>query len=535
MTDKREKMRLLGLAFAGADLVFEIDDAGVITFVLGAVEQITGKSDADLVGQGWGKLFASSEEPTLRAALEALPPGKRNGPVRMALASGEGRRLQRFADLSLFRLPQNPPRVSCSLSIGGAGHGRPARDARGLVPANDFNAVAEASINQGELGPLDLIELKGLARVLSQLDPSAAGDLQQRLSSLLRLASRDGVGAVEVADEKFAMLGQSAVSLEELGDRLAAAAGPGVSSEHARLDFSTGEPQTALKAMRFALDRFLTAGPTVVAQGFAAVMSDTVRQVTEFRRTLDERSFKLVYQPIVAIGSDRLHHFEALARFDGESSPADSIRLAEELDLIIEFDMAVIDTVCDVLARAAKPVMIAANISAISLLQPAVRAHLQRAAHMGQKIRRGLLLEITETKAFSDLALASRAIGALRDMGFAVCIDDFGAGSASLDYLRHFEVDFVKIDGRFISQLGERRDAAVLRHVVALCADLGVKTIAEGVETKEVAEAARALGVDYGQGWHFGKPTATPEWTSASAASSGPLLARRRGEVEQWG
>jgi EAL domain-containing protein (putative c-di-GMP-specific phosphodiesterase class I) len=197
--------------------------------------------------------------------------------------------------------------------------------------------------------------------------------------------------------------------------------------------------------------------------------------------------------------------------------------------------MAVIDTVCDVLARAAKPVMIAANISAISLLQPAVRAHLQRAAHMGQKIRRGLLLEITETKAFSDLALASRAIGALRDMGFAVCIDDFGAGSASLDYLRHFEVDFVKIDGRFISQLGERRDAAVLRHVVALCADLGVKTIAEGVETKEVAEAARALGVDYGQGWHFGKPTATPEWTSASAASSGPLLARRRGEVEQWG
>lgn len=72
MTDKREKMRLLGLAFAGADLVFEIDDAGVITFVLGAVEQITGKSDADLVGQGWGKLFASSEEPTLRAALEAL-------------------------------------------------------------------------------------------------------------------------------------------------------------------------------------------------------------------------------------------------------------------------------------------------------------------------------------------------------------------------------------------------------------------------------------------------------------------------------
>lgn len=535
MVDKREKMRLLGLAFAGADLVFELDDDGLITFALGATEHITGMTSAELVGSSWTTLFASSEGAALQAALGALPAGRRQGPLRMALASSEGRRLRRMADLSLFRLPQNPPRVSCSLSIGVSRPRTPERNARGFVAANDLTTIAESVFGEGQPARLDLIELKGLAQVLSTLEPSAAGDLQQRLSALLRVASQDGVGAVEVTGDKFALLGSSSVSLEDLSQRLAALAGPGVRPEYARMDIAAGEPQTALKAMRFALDRFLSAGPAVVAQGFAAIMSETVREAAEFRRTLDERAFKLVYQPIVAVGADTLHHFEALARFEGEASPAHSIRLAEELDLIVDFDMAVIDTVCGVLANAAKPLMIAANISAISLLQPGVRAHLQRAAHLGPRIRRGLLLEVTETKAFSDLSLASRAISALRDMGFAVCLDDFGAGSASLDYLRQFEVDFVKIDARYVTGIGARRDAAVLRHVVALCADLGVKTIAEAVETRDIADAVRGLGVDYGQGWHYGKPTESPEWSPVSASLSGPLLAKRRGAVDQWG
>lgn len=534
-SDKREKMQLLGLAFAGADIVFEVDNGGLITFALGATEQMVGKTNAELVGQSWTTLFAASEASTLDAVLDGLPLGRRQGPLRMALASSEGRLLKRMADLSLFRLPQIPPRVSCSLAIGAPRRGDPERDARGFVAANDLTTVAETAVGGGQAARLDLIELKGFAHVLSTLDPTTAGDLQQRLSGLMRVASQDGVGAVEVASGKFAMLGSPAFSLEDLSNRLAALAGPGVQPEYARMDIKPGEPQRGLKAMRFALDRFLSAGPAVVAQGFAAVMAETVREAAAFRRALDARAFKLVYQPIVAVEAGALHHFEALARFDGEASPAHSIRLAEELDLIVDFDMAVIDTVCDVLAKATQPLMIAANISAISLLRPAARAHLQRAAHMGSKIRRGLLLEVTETKAFSDLTLANGAIGALRDMGFAVCLDDFGAGSASLDYLRQFEVDFVKIDGRYVTDSGARRDAVVLKHVVALCADLGVKTIAEAVENREIAEAMRGLGVDYGQGWYYGKPTDTPQWTPASAGASGPLTARRRGAVEQWG
>src|SRR5207244_732229 len=107
-------------------------------------------------------------------------------------------------------------------------------------------------------------------------------------------------------------------------------------------------------------------------------------------------------------------------------------------------------------------------------------------------------------------------------------------GASSLEYLRQLETDVVKFDGRFVKALETRaRDATLLRRLAELCKELGIVTVAEMIETEEVAALAAEMGVELGQGWLFGKPIAKP--VSMTPAAPGPVAARRKGEVESWG
>jgi EAL domain-containing protein (putative c-di-GMP-specific phosphodiesterase class I) len=113
-----------------------------------------------------------------------------------------------------------------------------------------------------------------------------------------------------------------------------------------------------------------------------------------------------------------------------------------------------------------------------------------------------------------------------------VCLDDFGAGHASLDYLRRLEVDFIKFDGRYIRTLtAGSRDEVILKHMVGLCRELGIETIAEMIETQETAKLAEGIGLGLGQGWFFAKPGVELAYPPPSAA----LPVRRKGEVVSWG
>jgi EAL domain-containing protein (putative c-di-GMP-specific phosphodiesterase class I) len=145
--------------------------------------------------------------------------------------------------------------------------------------------------------------------------------------------------------------------------------------------------------------------------------------------------------------------------------------------------------------------------------------------------RRRLIVEVTESVALADIAAANRRLGVLRDAGIKLCIDDFGAGAASFDYLHGLSVDTVKIDGKFVQAL-ERDPKArtVIAHLIEMCTSLKLSTIGEFVETEASADILRSLGVDYAQGWLFGKAEAEPRTV---LAPSSPV--RRRGAVEAWG
>jgi len=532
------RVQFLGLAFAGADLAFEVDRTGVIRFAIGAVEQITGIPEAQFVGRSWDALVTDSDGEVLRTLLESLGPGERHGPMRVGLRSRKAGGLTRFASLSVFRLPQNEGGVSCALSLGAPTvQGEFPQNAVGLLDRAAFDSAAATAVAEaaraGHPVVMSLVELQGLDGSMANLDAAEAEAARRRISAAMRLESYGGVGASEIAPERYAFVRSSATPASRIAERLRAVCGDSVKTVTADLTLNEGAPEQNLKAVRYALNQFMEAGPEVSAAGFSAMLARTARATVRFRTAVTGGGFSLVYQPVIDLARDQPHHFEALARFAGADSPAATIELAEETGMIMDFDLAVAKSVIRVLANEEKIWKIAINLSALSLMEPRCIEALAELTSRNPALRSRLLIEVTETQKLHDLPRASQAISHLRKLGHPICLDDFGAGSASLDYLSRLEVDFVKIDGRYVKNLKERpRDFMIVKHVAALCRDLGVKVIAEMVETEESAALIKTLGIPLGQGWLYGQPSSKPIWPPASGSVA---PARRGGVVERWG
>jgi EAL domain-containing protein (putative c-di-GMP-specific phosphodiesterase class I) len=244
------------------------------------------------------------------------------------------------------------------------------------------------------------------------------------------------------------------------------------------------------------------------------------------------RQFELHWQPIVDLDTRAVHHFEGLTRFGAGNGPAPVIHMAEELGLIESFDLAVLEkAVARLMAPGGRTLTLAVNVSAHSLAGDAYVAALLRMTQLDPALRRRLMIEVTETAALADVEAADRRLATLRAAGVRACIDDFGAGAASFDWLRGLAVDFVKIDGAFVRRLEkDPRTSTLIAHLVALCASLKVEVIGEMIEDETTADQLRDLGVRYGQGWLFGRAEAEPILVRPTRAA-----ARRMGVVEAWG
>jgi len=539
LNDPTPTVRLLGLAFAGADLVFEVTNAGEITFALGAAERLTGFSDVALVGKPWQDLVDNADADLLQALIIGLQPGERQGPLRVTLAPCAPSRPTRFGSLSVFRLAQLGDRISCAMSLGApGGMDQIANQQAAMMAADDFAAAATQMLAEADRAGLalrlDLIEMTGLEASLAQLSPQAADDARKRMAATLRADSYAGLGGAEIAQDRFALVRSATTSKQRLEERLGQAAGVAVNPTTTQLPLTAGSVSQNMRAMRYALDRYLEDGPEAAAKGFTAAVEQTVRETVRFKSILAENAFQLAYQPVVSLHNTCLHHFEALARFEANVSPADTIRLAEELELISEFDMAVVKGVSKALTAGSKDTKIAANISAHSLMLPRFFDDLLAVMTQTPGLRSRMLLEITETRLIDDLDRAGKLISKLRSLGHLVCLDDFGAGAASLDYLRKLDVDFVKIDGRYIQTMrAGSKDAIIVKHVVQLCIELGMQTIAEMIETPTTADLVKSLGVTMGQGWVYAKALPEPIWQPKPPAP--PVRhARRSGTREEW-
>ena len=524
------RKRLLGFAFASADLLVELSPDGCVAMVLGVgpaashgPEVFQGKPLVDRLAPGGGKL--------LNKALSAMRPGARTSAVPLLLTCGDGK--VRRATLRAFMLPELAPNISCSISYEGPIFSTVPDQCPPVLDSAGFLDSARSVLNDPDAGPFSIsfIDIGGLAALGAEGERATA-----RVEATLQSASIAGASAARLTPERYALMRDKDDKRDLVGEvrEVVRNEGLDLAVSGSTTAIPNCPPVNALRAMRFTVEGCLADGGLDNPDAaFNAAMARTLREAEGFQSVVKARAFNLHYQPIVDLKTGAVHHFEALSRFNGDASPINTIHMAEELALIEDFDLAVVEKA---LQRLRKPgsglLKIAINVSGASLAGDAYVDAVLRMTAAAPEERRRLIIEITESAALADVAAANRRLGALREAGIKLCIDDFGAGAASLEYIHGLSVDTVKIDGKFIQGMEQDPKArTVVSHLVELCSSLKLTTIAEFVETEETATILRGLGVDYAQGWLFGKAEAEPR--TILQTSSAPV--RRKGAVASWG
>ena len=260
-----------------------------------------------------------------------------------------------------------------------------------------------------------------------------------------------------------------------------------------------------------------------------------------FPGALEKGLIATVFQPIVDLETGKVVGYEALARWRGEKGAPDRAS-AEELVRAAEaagrgsnlarhvLQAAATHLGAQMKAQQNRNLFVAMNMSFSQMREPGFTDALRKAMVLHGLPAKGLVLELTESQAISDEAAASETFRKLKGAGAALSFDDFGAGFSSLSNLQKFAFDYLKIDKSFIDGLTRNDDGAkIARAVAGLGRDLGLTVIAEGVETKETAEAARAIGCALGQGFEFGSPAmASPPSSSHGRDNASERQQQRR-------
>ncbi|MFE0589661.1 putative bifunctional diguanylate cyclase/phosphodiesterase [Micromonospora echinospora] len=243
--------------------------------------------------------------------------------------------------------------------------------------------------------------------------------------------------------------------------------------------------------------------------------TDQLTLLAELREALAvDDQLQLALQPAVDLATGAPTGVEALVRWlhprRGLLTPADFVGPVEHSEQLGAFTRYVLDKALAIAAGWARDgldVPISVNISARSLLDPRLPAEIAEALRRHDVPPRRLVLEITETVVMSELEVVDEVLGALRAMGVQIAVDDFGTGFSSLTFLTRVPVDEVKVDRSFVIRMADSPEAAaIVRTTVGLAHELGLRVVAEGVETAEQRIALAELGCTAAQGYHFFKP-----------------------------
>ena len=253
-----------------------------------------------------------------------------------------------------------------------------------------------------------------------------------------------------------------------------------------------------------------------MSSGFA----ERIALENDLRKAVENAEFSLMYQPQFDIGSRRVVGMEALLRWThpgrGPISPAQFIPIAEESGLILPLGIWVLEQSCAQarrwLEQGRRDFRVAVNVSAVQLRFPGFIDTVVQVLQRTGCPPLHLELELTESSLMENVEIAMETLLQLSRLGVALSIDDFGTGYSSLGYLKRLTLDKLKIDKSFIDDvLDDRSDAEITATIVMMAHNLGLRVIAEGVESDGQLAFLRQLGCDEVQGYLFGKPQPAEE------------------------
>jgi len=246
---------------------------------------------------------------------------------------------------------------------------------------------------------------------------------------------------------------------------------------------------------------------------------ERLQLLADLRTAIHSNELHVVYQPQLDLSDGTLVGVEALVRWRhprrGEVTAEEFIALAESSGLVVPLTAYVLNAALAQLAdwqAQGYELRMAVNLSARLLSDLALPDQVRDALLRHEVPASSLVLEVTETGILADAVRADTVVHALRALGVAIAIDDYGTGNASLNYLKRLEIDELKIDRSFVSNIGtESHDLIIVRSTISLASALGLRVVAEGIEDEATAQSLRELGCPIGQGYHLGIPVPAAE------------------------
>lgn len=538
---KAERARFLAFSFARSDLLIEIDRKGTITFASGAAQSMVGLEPPDLVGKPFSVMVAPASKAILDRIIAAASSGGWVREQSLTLAKGPGTSM---ATIAACPLPSRPDRYFITLALGAAPAAQPAAPAAavapvapppnvtikrdketGLVDAESFTALARQRLTESantEQLKMTMVELDGLEDMEKRAGAQGgSAAFLQNVGKLLSDVAGSNNLASRVSSSKFSVLHDDKVDGSKLQNQIADMAreadptgvGVKVRTTDVKIDKALLTDTEMSQALVYAVNKFAqsaTGGFTLdsLSAGVKTFMDDAVASIGKFRETIASDGYDLVFQPIVDLQTRQIHHQEALSRLPDGSSPFALVTFAEQIGFIADFDLMVLRKALKYLAEFPAAYDVGINVSGRSLASPAFVDEFVGTLKKSAPLSHRLIVEITESSTISDLGAVDKIVQVIRGNKNKVYIDDFGSGAAAFHYLRELHVDVVKIDGAYIRDIEKNaRDRAFVRSIISLSIELGLGTVGEFVETPGQVKILGSLGLQYGQGYLFGKPS----------------------------
>ncbi len=522
----RDRDRFVGFAFAAADLLIETDSMGTILFSAGARCRLTKGDVGGLVGTNLLDVVAPSDRKYVHVLFDRIQEKARIKPARVIFHAIDGQKFP--ALLGGCRLNSCPGSLFLTILLASG-----PRSSSGAAPVGELlddhgfsNILEERILNAREKGleqGLTLLLVEGLQSMVEGLPEGAAEEVKEGIDAYLRGISADGDSAGQLAGDRYGIVHAADIDGREVQGHIAqiieAAGGAlpgGIRSWTVDMTDETLDANDAARALVYIVQAFASAqggefSISSLEDGANRMMSDAVERIGRLRATIEKKDFFVVYQPIVDLETQAVHHLEALTRVEGAASPADFITFAEDVGLIYDFDLLLTQTVLETMKTFRKePKLpdVAINLSAKTLMSPIFLNQFQSVVEPYGDLNKKLLIEVTETVVVADIAKLNEVLQKLRQAGYRICLDDVGAGSTSFQSLYGIQADYAKIDGKFVRGAVEsKRDMAMLRSMVDVCRQLDLTLIGEQVEEPVHAQLLASLDVSLAQGYLFSRPS----------------------------
>lgn len=568
----RSEARFRALVQNSSDLVAVVDEDGFFTYLSPAVESMLGYKPENLVGTAVLELLREEDvrrinqvaesiggDPFEQRTVEVVVRDSEDGWHNVEVTISDLRREPAVGGLVL-----NARDITRRVALEHDLRHRALHDElTGLGNRAMLTKQVRRALEHAEglrMIAVLFVDLDDFKEVNDSLGHDAGDKLLCSVADRVRATLRVNDAAARIGGDEFAVLIGDALGETEVvavGERLISAikqphdingreltigASIGVAFDHDRSSSADVLLRNADVAMYLAKDRG-KGRVEVFEERMHATVFERLELKADLARAIEDGQLELFYQPIVSLRTGHMTGLEALARWRhpqrGLLGPGSFIPLAEDSGLIEPLGRWVLSAACQQLEQwrqmpgdGIDELAVAVNISPRQLEGASIVGDVQEALGASGLDAALLSLEITETTLMSDTPVVRKRLSDLRGLGVALAVDDFGIGYSSLGYIQRFPFDILKIDRSFVEALGRSpSDDGVIRAILDLAQELGVRTVAEGIEHGVELRCLQRLGCQYGQGYYFAHPVSAGEITKLLEGSDQVDLDIRRDSV----